>query len=93
MIELINGDSAMELQLILNESVDAVVTALVRGAFEYQGQKCSAASRAYIPDSIWPAVKDRMTAEMAVMTTTEARERMSQRVIGSTSARSTRGMV
>ena len=34
--------------------VDALATALVRGAFEYQGQKCSAASRAYIPDSIWP---------------------------------------
>ncbi|HCO93339.1 MAG TPA: 1-pyrroline-5-carboxylate dehydrogenase [Phycisphaerales bacterium] len=37
---------------------EALVTALVRGAFEYQGQKCSAASRAYVPDSIWPQVKD-----------------------------------
>lgn len=35
----------------------ALVTALVRGAFEYQGQKCSAASRAYIPDNLWPEVK------------------------------------
>jgi hypothetical protein len=34
--------------------VEALVTALVRGAFEYQGQKCSAASRAYIPESLWP---------------------------------------
>jgi 1-pyrroline-5-carboxylate dehydrogenase len=34
--------------------VDALVTALVRGAFEYQGQKCSAASRAYVPRSLWP---------------------------------------
>jgi len=34
-----------------------VATALIRGAFEYQGQKCSAASRAYIPKSLWPAVK------------------------------------
>ncbi|MCF8403384.1 MAG: L-glutamate gamma-semialdehyde dehydrogenase [Bacteroidales bacterium] len=34
-----------------------VATALSRGAFEYQGQKCSAASRAYIPDSLWPKVK------------------------------------
>ena len=34
-----------------------VATALSRGAFEYQGQKCSAASRAYIPDTIWPEVK------------------------------------
>jgi len=37
---------------------EALVTALVRGSFEYQGQKCSAASRAYIPDSTWPEVKD-----------------------------------
>lgn len=36
---------------------EALTTALVRGAFEYQGQKCSAASRAYIPDSMWPRVK------------------------------------
>lgn len=35
----------------------AVATALARGAFEYQGQKCSAASRAYIPASLWPVVK------------------------------------
>lgn len=38
--------------------VDEVVTALSRGAFEFQGQKCSAASRAYIPKSLWPAVKE-----------------------------------
>jgi len=37
---------------------DAVVTALVRGAFEYQGQKCSAASRAYIPESLWGEIQD-----------------------------------
>jgi 1-pyrroline-5-carboxylate dehydrogenase len=37
-----------------------VATALVRGAFEYQGQKCSAASRAYIPASLWPAIRDTM---------------------------------
>ncbi len=37
--------------------VPALVTALVRGAFEYQGQKCSAASRAFIPKSIWPQVE------------------------------------
>ena len=45
--------------------VDALVAAMVRGAFEYQGQKCSAASRAYVPDSIWPVVKERMLAEIA----------------------------
>ena len=38
--------------------VKSLVTALTRGAFEFQGQKCSAASRAYIPASLWPAVKD-----------------------------------
>ncbi|MGH8885265.1 MAG: L-glutamate gamma-semialdehyde dehydrogenase [Egibacteraceae bacterium] len=38
--------------------VDALVVALGRGAFEYQGQKCSAASRAYVPRSRWPAVRD-----------------------------------
>jgi 1-pyrroline-5-carboxylate dehydrogenase len=37
--------------------VDALAVALVRGAFEYQGQKCSAASRAYVPRSLWPAVR------------------------------------
>jgi len=42
--------------------IEALVTALVRGAFEYQGQKCSASSRAYIPDSLWPQVKERMLA-------------------------------
>ena len=40
--------------------VPALVTALVRGAFEYQGQKCSAASRAFIPRSLWPTVKKRL---------------------------------
>ncbi|TPD65596.1 L-glutamate gamma-semialdehyde dehydrogenase [Flavobacterium microcysteis] len=41
-----------------------VATALTRGSFEYQGQKCSAASRAYIPTSIWNAVKDRLVADV-----------------------------
>jgi 1-pyrroline-5-carboxylate dehydrogenase len=45
--------------------VDALATALVRGAFEYQGQKCSAASRAYIPASIWPRVQERLLAQVA----------------------------
>jgi 1-pyrroline-5-carboxylate dehydrogenase len=43
---------------------DVVSTALVRGAFEYQGQKCSAASRAYIPASLWPAVKANMRRDI-----------------------------
>jgi 1-pyrroline-5-carboxylate dehydrogenase len=40
---------------------EVVATALFRGAFEYQGQKCSAASRAYIPRSLWPAVRARLS--------------------------------
>jgi len=39
---------------------DALTTAILRGAFEYQGQKCSAASRVYIPDNIWKRMKDRL---------------------------------
>jgi 1-pyrroline-5-carboxylate dehydrogenase len=38
----------------------ALATALIRGAFEYQGQKCSAASRAYIPSSLWDDVRERL---------------------------------
>ncbi len=44
--------------------VDALITAIVRGAFEYQGQKCSAASRAYIPDTMWNVMKDRLLSEV-----------------------------
>ncbi len=46
-------------------NVDAVATAIVRGGYEYQGQKCSAASRVYIPDSLWPAVRDAVGAQLA----------------------------
>jgi len=45
-------------------NVEAVATGLVRGAFEYQGQKCSAASRAYIPKSIWNDVKNVMESQL-----------------------------
>jgi len=50
-----------------SSDIDALVAALVRGAFEYQGQKCSAASRAYIPDSLWPQVKERLLDEIGDM--------------------------
>jgi 1-pyrroline-5-carboxylate dehydrogenase len=43
--------------------VDVLRTALVRGAFEYQGQKCSAASRAYVPRSLWRRLEDRLVAD------------------------------
>jgi 1-pyrroline-5-carboxylate dehydrogenase len=44
--------------------VAAYVTALVRGSFEYQGQKCSAGSRAYIPSSLWPRVKEMLVEQV-----------------------------
>ena len=48
--------------VLVHESANAdeVATGLVRGAFEYQGQKCSAASRAYIPSTLWPTVEAKM---------------------------------
>jgi 1-pyrroline-5-carboxylate dehydrogenase len=45
--------------------VEALAVALVRGAFEYQGQKCSAASRAYVPDILWPRLRERLLAMLA----------------------------
>ncbi|QGW28076.1 L-glutamate gamma-semialdehyde dehydrogenase [Phnomibacter ginsenosidimutans] len=47
--------------------VDAVVTALARGAFEYQGQKCSAASRAYLPSNLADRIKAKLVAEVETM--------------------------
>ncbi len=54
--------------------VDAVVANLVRGAFEYQGQKCSAASRAYIPKSLWSQIKDKMIAEIKTLKMGDVRD-------------------
>ncbi|MFO8066895.1 MAG: L-glutamate gamma-semialdehyde dehydrogenase [Bacteroidales bacterium] len=47
--------------------VNEVATALVRGAFEYQGQKCSAASRAYIPESLWEPIKKQLGENLKIM--------------------------
>ena len=47
--------------------VDEVATALVRGAYEYQGQKCSAASRAYIPASLWDSIKRRIDRNLKLV--------------------------
>jgi len=55
-------------------AVDEVVTAIVRGAFEYQGQKCSAASRAYVPDALWPAVREKLLAQIAELTMGDPRD-------------------
>lgn len=48
-------------------NVKQVVTGIVRGAFEFQGQKCSAASRAYIPQSLWPAVQEQLLTDLKSM--------------------------
>jgi 1-pyrroline-5-carboxylate dehydrogenase len=60
------GETGGKDYVFVHESadIDETVTALVRGAFEYQGQKCSAASRAYIPDSIWPQIREKYVAEV-----------------------------
>ncbi len=49
--------------------VDVLRTALVRGAFEYQGQKCSAASRAFVPRSLWSAMRDDLASEVDALST------------------------
>jgi 1-pyrroline-5-carboxylate dehydrogenase len=54
--------------------VPALITGLLRGAFEYQGQKCSAASRAYIPDSLWPAVRDGLLSEISSVKVGDVRD-------------------
>ena len=53
--------------ILAHESADpaALATAMVRGAFEYQGQKCSAASRCYIPESLWDDVKEKYLSQVA----------------------------
>jgi 1-pyrroline-5-carboxylate dehydrogenase len=47
--------------------VEAVAAAILRGSFEYQGQKCSAASRIYAPANLWPELKERLVAEVATI--------------------------
>jgi 1-pyrroline-5-carboxylate dehydrogenase len=52
----------------------ALATAIIRGSFEYQGQKCSAASRIYVPRSLWSDVKDRVVAGMAAFSVGDVRD-------------------
>jgi 1-pyrroline-5-carboxylate dehydrogenase len=47
--------------------VDALATAIVRGSFEYQGQKCSAASRVYAPSNLWPALRERLQEQVSTI--------------------------
>jgi 1-pyrroline-5-carboxylate dehydrogenase len=62
--------------IVMHPSADAqqVAVAAVRGAFEYQGQKCSAASRMYVPKSKWNDVRDRMVAMMKEITIGDVRD-------------------
>ena len=62
--------------IVAHASADAqaIAVGMVRGAFEYQGQKCSAASRAYIPKSLWPDVRDRAVAMMGEMKQGDVRD-------------------
>ncbi|MDO5535235.1 MAG: L-glutamate gamma-semialdehyde dehydrogenase [Propionibacteriaceae bacterium] len=53
---------------------DALVTALVRGAFEYSGQKCSAASRAYIAASVWEDIRDDLIAQTEALAVGDVRD-------------------
>ncbi|MSO57714.1 MAG: L-glutamate gamma-semialdehyde dehydrogenase [Thermoleophilia bacterium] len=53
---------------------DAVATAIVRGSFEYQGQKCSATSRVYLPANLWPAIRDRIAADVSGITVGDVRD-------------------
>lgn len=50
-----------------SSNIDALIAAMIRGAFEYSGQKCSALSRCYIPAKIWPQVKEKLLAEIATI--------------------------
>jgi 1-pyrroline-5-carboxylate dehydrogenase len=54
--------------------VDVLVAAIIRGGFEFQGQKCSAPSRVYVPDNLWPAVKERMLDEIATIKVGDPRD-------------------
>tara|TARA_Y100000589_G_scaffold332104_1_gene389312 strand:+ start:3804 stop:5435 length:1632 start_codon:yes stop_codon:yes gene_type:complete len=63
------GETGGKDYIVAHKSADAqaLATAIVRGAFEFQGQKCSAASRAYIPSNLWDEVKEKVLADLAEM--------------------------
>jgi 1-pyrroline-5-carboxylate dehydrogenase len=56
--------------IVAHETADPVkvATAIVRGSFEYQGQKCSAASRLYLPESLWPEIEESVAAQLDEIT-------------------------
>jgi 1-pyrroline-5-carboxylate dehydrogenase len=62
--------------IVAHASADpaALATGIVRGGFEYQGQKCSAASRVYVPDSLWPDVRDQVLGMMETIRVGDVRD-------------------
>jgi len=62
--------------IVAHPSADpaAVSAAIIRGSFEYQGQKCSAASRLYIPSNLWPAVRDQLSSEVGSIAMGDVRD-------------------
>jgi 1-pyrroline-5-carboxylate dehydrogenase len=64
------GETGGKDYILVHNTADVTeaVVAMIRGAFEYQGQKCSAASRAYVPASLWPAIKEQLLDELAKQT-------------------------
>ncbi len=63
------GETGGKNFIVAHASADvaALTAAIVRGGFEYQGQKCSAASRVFVPDTLWPELRDRLVAEIATV--------------------------
>jgi 1-pyrroline-5-carboxylate dehydrogenase len=55
-------------------NLEALATAIIRGGYEYQGQKCSAASRVFAPQSLWPRLKERLVDEIATIKTGDVRD-------------------
>jgi len=64
------GETGGKDYILAHPSADAlaVATAIVRGGFEYQGQKCSAASRVYLPKSLWPIIKESILSQLEEIT-------------------------
>jgi 1-pyrroline-5-carboxylate dehydrogenase len=62
--------------IVAHESADveSIATAIVRGSFEYQGQKCSAASRLFIADNIWPELRERLSTEIDALPVGDVRD-------------------
>jgi 1-pyrroline-5-carboxylate dehydrogenase len=70
------GETGGKNFVLAHESADveALATGILRGAFEYQGQKCSAASRLFIPESMWPRLRERLAEEISTIRVGDVRD-------------------